>query len=223
MSTNLEDRPIPTRLLAVCMVLAPVLSLAGALLGFQGTGNIEQEVVFISRDAGQYLASNILWMASSFLYIPTALGLLYLVPNRLYRWGLVGASFLLVGGFAHGLVISYTQPQIPLLESNLNQAAVSTFISTGLYNHSAFFILLIPFLGFYLGLIVLVIVLWRADVAPVWVSALIVVALALGFAWNHPAKNEVMSGLLIVGLGFLARKLWVAGEGRLIKGETAAD
>lgn len=203
------------------MVLAPLFALVGSLIGFQGTGNIEQEIVFISENTGQYLASNALWMASAVLFIPAALGLLYLVPKRLSAWGLVGAALLLVGSFGHGLVISYTQPQIPLIESSLNQEAVSAFISTSMYNHSAFLMLLIPFLGFYLGLLVFAIVLWRADVAPLWVSALIVVALALGFGWNHPAKNEVMFALLTLTLGFLARKLWIPGKKQLVKEVTA--
>lgn len=202
----------PSRLLAACMVAAPLLAFVASLIGYQGTEGIMGELVFISLHAERQLTSNVLWMAASFLFIPTALGLLALVPDRLYRWGLVGTALLFLGGFAHGNVVSYSMVQIPLLESTLDQEAVSTFIATTMYDHRAFFAVLVPFLAFYLGLLVFAIVLWRGDVAPLWVSVLVVIALVAGLAWDHPAKNELMMGLLTIALGFLASKLWLPQE-----------
>ena len=213
--------PLTDRLLAACVVLAPLLAFAGALLGYQGAGeDLADEVRWIGEHTGRWLASNTLWLYGSFFFIPGALGLLRLARGS--RAAAVGAALLMVGGFFHGAVISYSQVEAPLAESDLDPAAVQRFVSDEMFAHPAFLLVLLPFVAFYLGLLVLTVALWRAGAAPVWVPVVILVALALGIVWQHAYKNEAMFLLLTIALGYLAAKLWRDG-GRAAAAQRPGD
>jgi hypothetical protein len=200
--------PRTSRLLAACVVLAPLFALVGALIGYQGTGDdLGEEVRWIEEHTGRWLASNALWLYGSLLFIPGAIGLLRLV-RRPSVAATVGASLLVVGSFFHGAVISYSQVEAPLAESGIGRAEVVRFVSDEMFDHTAFLLVLAPFVAFYLGLLVLGVALWRSRVVAAWVPATIVVALAAGIAWRHEYKNEVMFLLLAVALGYPAAKLW---------------
>jgi len=208
---RVADASRPPRLLAVCLVLAPLLAFLGALLGYQGTGDdLAAEVTWIGEHTGRWLASNTLWLYGSFLFIPGALGLLRLARGS--RAAAIGTGLLVVGSFFHGAVVSYSQVEAPLADSDLATADVHRFVSNQMFDHTAFLLVLIPFIGFYLGLLVLGVTSWRAGAAPVWVPVVIFVALAAGIAWPHAYKSEGMFLLLTIALGYLATRLWNPGQ-----------
>lgn len=152
----------PFRLLAICMVLAPFLAFLGSLIGFHGAGGVEPALMHRDRElvhSERHLVAHALWLISSFLFIPAGLGLLALVPDRLYSRGVVGVALLLLGSFGHGLVISYSMVSFPLLQSDLDQEAVTMFILTDMYAHPAFSIVATLYLVFYLGFLLLVYIL----------------------------------------------------------------
>jgi hypothetical protein len=186
------------------LILAPLAALVGALLTPQFTGGMEGEVAFIAENPNPWLLGNFLNLVAFLLFIPAILGLTRLFRHRAVILGHFGAGLAVVGLYFHGAVIGYSLVQIPLVESGWENTL--TF-SEQMYEHLAFTVILMPFLTFFLGLLLISIAIWRARVAPLWVPAAIVVGLVSNFVAPREVSPELMFILFLLSFGWLGMKI----------------
>jgi hypothetical protein len=135
---------------------------------------MEAELAFIADNSHRWLLSNFLNLVGFLLFIPAILGLTHLFRHREVILGHLGAGLAVVGLYFHGAVIGYSLVGIPLVESGWENTLA---FSEQMYEHLAFTVILMPFLTFFLGLLLISIAVWRTRVAPSWVPAAIVVGL----------------------------------------------
>ena len=140
--------------------------------------------------------------------------LIVLVRDRAALTGYIGGVLAITGIYFHGPVVGYSLVEASLVQSTLPQDRVLMFAEHGMYEHLAFTIILAPFLGFFLGMILLAVALWRAHIAPLWVAATIAAAPVTEFLGLNAVSPELMFALLTVGLGYIALKI-LRGQSRI--------
>ncbi len=188
------------------LVAAPLVGLVGALLLPQYTGGLDGELANISAHTERWLAGNFLVILSFFLMVPAVLGVLHLLRERSVALGHIGAALALLGIFFHGVIIGYSLVEAPLVESGFERARVVEF-TEHMYESPGFIMILAPFMGFFLGMTILAVALWRAKVVPVWISALIVIGLLSEFVGTDALSPELLYACLLAGLGWLGLKV----------------
>ena len=188
----------------IVLILAPLVALVGALLGPQFTGGMEGELAFIAENSNRWLLSNFLNLVGFLLFIPAILGTTHLFRHREVILGHLGAGLAVVGLYFHGAVIGYSLVGIPLVESGWENTLA---FSEQMYKHLAFTVILMPFLTFFLGLLLISVAIWRAQAAPLWVPAAIVVGLVSNFAAPREVSPELMLALFLLSFGWLGVKI----------------
>jgi hypothetical protein len=190
----------------VVLIAAPLVGVIGGLLSEDFGGGMSQELAYISANPTRWLISNYCTLLMGTLMTMAIFILIGLVRDRAAVLGYVGGALAIVGIYFHGPVVGYSLVEAPLVRSALPQEQVLTFVEQGMYAHVAFTIILIPFLGFFLGMILLAVALWRADRIPVWVAAIIVAAPLTEFFGPQAVSPELMFLLFAIGLGYVGLK-----------------
>ncbi len=196
----------------LCLIAAPLVGLVSAVITPQFTGDIGDELASISEHTGRWLIGQLLNLISFFLFMLAALGIVHLVRDRLVVLGHVGGGLVLVGAFFHGAIIGFALVEVPLVESGGARDQMIEFANQ-MYDHIAFTMILLPFLSFFLGWILLAVALRRARAAPLWVVAMIVVAALSEFFGSEAMSPELMFALFLIGLGYVGLKtLRISGK-----------
>ena len=204
--------------LGLCMIAAPLVGLMSALIIPRFTGGMEEELAAISEHTGRWLVGEALNLITFFLYMLAALGTLHLLRHRSVVLGHLGGGLVLLGAFFHGAIIGFALVEVPLVESGGARDRMVEF-ANGMYESTAFTMILFPFLSFFVGWILLAIALWRARVAPLWVAVTLGVAPLSEFFGPEAVSPELMFALFLIGLGYLGLRVlhlsakdWEQGE-----------
>ena len=188
------------------LIAAPLFGLIGASVLPAFTGGMEGELAFIAARPERWLTGLYLDLLAWPLMIVAIMGLLHLLRERAVILGHIGAGLMLLGSFFHGAVLGFQFVEAPLVISGINHAQMVTF-SEQMYEHTAFTMLLLPFMGFYVGLLFLALALWRVRAIPFWIAGLIVVAIAVEF-FGPPAFHTLLFlGLLLIAFGWIGLKM----------------
>lgn len=209
-------------LAGLCLIAAPLVGLIGALLTPRVTGGLGEELAVISQHSERWLISTFLTLLSFFLLIPAVLGMAHLLRDRAVALGHVGAGLVLLGVYFHAAVIGYSLVEVPLTASGIERARTIAFTER-MYEDAAFTMVLLPFLSFYLGSIILAVALWRAQVAPLWVVVAIVLALLAEFFGPEALSPALMFVLLLIGLGWIGRKVLLMTDAEWGQGKAGGE
>ncbi len=204
------------------LIGAPLIGLVGALLTPQYSGDLGEELSAISAHTGRWLVSDFLNLLTFFLMIPAVFGLLHLLRHRSVALGHIGAALALLGLFFHGAIIGFALVSVPLVESGMERAQMVAFAER-MYEGPAFIMILAPFIGFYLGMILLAVALWRAKVAPLWISVLLVAGLLSEFVGTDAVSPELMFVLLLVSLGWIGLRVLRMSDTQWAEGSAVAS
>jgi hypothetical protein len=204
----------------LALIATPLVGLIGALFEPQFTGGMEGELAFIAAHPERWLVSNFLTLLTFVLLMPAVFGIMHLLRERSVALGHIGGGLALLGGYFHAAVIGYALVEVPLVERGGEIAQMMAFTDQ-MYEHTAFTMVLLPFLGFYLGLIMLAVALWRARVAPLWVATVIVAGLLSEFFGPEGLSPELMFILLLVGFGWLGLKVLRMSDAQWEQASTA--
>lgn len=197
-------RKVERRLSAAVLVAAPLAGLVGGLLTQDYGGEMSQELEYIATNNGSWLMANYFTLLMGVL-MTVAIGIqIALVRRRAAALGYLGGVLAIVGIYFHGSVVGYSLVQAPLVGSTLPEDEVLTFAAGSMYDHTAFTTILIPFLGFFIGIILLAAALWRAGTIPAWVAAIMAVAPLTEFVGFRGASPELMYVLLTIAFGYIA-------------------
>ncbi len=191
----------------VCLILAPLV-LALALLVHPG----QVEAGFVQTMAdnpGRVEAASLLVILSSVLFVPALVGILRLMRDRGTVLGLVGVGLTLIGAIGHAVWAGFDIVLVWMTNSEIDRAQLSAAVDGGPPPGIGFTLILLMFMaGFFLGLIFLVIGLWRSGAVPRWAAALIAVGPLFEFL---PVDNKAifMAGIIlfVIGFGVIGLKL----------------
>ena len=148
--------------------------------------------------------------------------MLHLLRHRSVLLGHVGGGLILLGAFFHGAIIGFALVEVPLVESGVARDRMVEF-ATGMYESSAFTMILFPFIGFFVGWLLLAIALWRARVAPLWVAATLGVAPLSEFLGPEAMSPEIMFALFLIGLGYVGLEVLRLSDKEWERGAAPAD
>jgi hypothetical protein len=194
-------------LAGLCLIVGPLVGLIGAFVGPQYLGSLREELAAISENPGGWMIGNFMTLISYFLLIPAVLGLVHLLSDRSVTLGHIGGALVLLGLYFHAAVVGYSLVELPLTVSEIEWSTLLSFTEQTYYNHTAFTMLLLPFLGFYVGSIILAIALWRGRVVPLWIALVIVAALVSEFIGPEAWSPQLMFALLFIGFGWIGVKM----------------
>lgn len=190
----------------LCLIAAPIAGLASALITPRFAGGMGEELAAISEHTGRWLVGEALNLITFFLFILAVLGILHLLRHRSVVLGHVGGGLVLLGAFFHGAIIGFALVEVPLVESGGDRDQMITFANQ-MYENTAFTMILLPFLSFFLGWVLLAIALWRARITPLWVVATFAVAPLSEFFGPEAVSPELMFALFLVAFGYVGLKV----------------
>jgi hypothetical protein len=194
------------KLVAVGLMLWPVLGMAGALLIPQYAGGMEGEFAAIEASPATWLAGEMLILLAFGVAGLSVLGLVPLLTKRGAVLGTIGAIIFALGSYFHGAVVGFALSEVPLVLSGRSTAELVELMDL-MYNHVAFNMLLVPFLGFFIGQILLAIALWRGGIVRWWVATLMIVAPISEFVGPEAFSPELMLGMFVISYGWLGARL----------------
>lgn len=224
-----HPRRVERRLIAAVLIAAPLAGLVGGLLTQDYGGDMGRELEYVAANNARWLIANYFTLLMGAL-MTAAIGILvFVVRERAAVLGYLGGALALVGIYFHGSVVGYSLVQAPLVGSGLPEDGVMTFAEEGMYTHVAFTTMLVPFLGFFLGMILLSLALWRARAAPMWVAAVMAAAPLTEFVGYKAASPELMYILFTIAFGYLAAGVLRGGDAQaavdvpLVEAEQSAE
>lgn len=191
----------------LCLLAWPIFKLASDLVRPSEPGNLTQEFVNVAAQPGSWTAGALLEMIAWILLIPGAIGIMRLLRGRGATLGNIGGVFTVLGimGFVGGTVVTLFEVA---MAQQPDRAAMITLYKAAMNSPILIFVLFV-FIGL-LGLLLLVIGLYRARLAPIWMIALPVVAIALDFVGEgkvYGITQDAILGFALVYVGRLIFKL----------------
>ena len=163
-------------LAGIGLVGAAVTGLVSAVIGAEeGTDTSAADLYRIAaRSQGALAASAVVFMASAVLMIPALGGMLHQLRRRGAVLGLVGAVFWVLGAFGH---LGYATWE--LMVASVPHTGDRPQMVAYLDRASTVPAILLPLLlSVVVGMLLLVLALWRADRVPLWVLVLVIVGIA---------------------------------------------
>ncbi len=204
-------RKVERRLGAAVLLAGPLAGLVGGVLSEDFGGGISQELDYIAANDTRWLIANYFTLLMGALMTMVIGILVALVRERAAVFGYLGGALAILGIYFHGPVVGFSLVEAPLVGSAIPQDQVLTFVDQVMFEHAAFTSILIPFLGFFLGTMLLAVALWRARIARLWVAAVIAAAPLTEFIGVRAVSPELMFVLLTIGLGHIALKMLSSG------------
>lgn len=190
----------------LCLIAAPLVGLISAFITPRFTGGMGAELAAISEHTERWLVGEFLNLITFFLFMLAVLGILHLLRHRGVVLGHVGGGLVLLGAFFHGTIIGYALVEVPLVESGGARDRMVEF-ANGTYESAAFTMILLPFLSFFVGWVLLAIALWGARVAPLWVAATLGVAPLSEFFGPEAVSPELMFTLFLIAFGYVGLRI----------------
>jgi len=191
-------------LVGLCLIAAPLVGLVGGLILPPTPADTGGTLAVISENSGSWLMANLLFILVFTLFVPALLGLMHLLRGRSVVLGYIGGGLALLGNLFHVAVVGFALVQIPAAESSGTR---STELVDQMFANTAFVVLLLMFLvPFCLGLIILMVTLWRARVVPLWVTVCVVAGVVVDFFVEN-LSPDLFFILLLVGFGWIGLKV----------------
>jgi len=197
----------------LCLVLAP-LFFAVALLGPQSSGSVAAQLANLAQHRDQLVAAGLFGIASSILFLPAVFGLLHQIRGRgvvyAHVAGILMIYSLVVAAALGGINLMFWEMTRP----GLNRAAMVSLLR-GIEHAPVAAPLLAGHYLFVLGILVLGIALWRADVHPRW-AAILLILLPVPVVALSPvgqlAPDLISSVISVVGFSALGLRLLVTPD-----------
>ena len=191
-------------------MIAPACGLAWSLTQAPFNG-YAGEFAFIRENMALWITSTVFGILMSYTFIPAVLALVHLAQQRSAAIAYLGGSLACVGAAFHGSLLGFQLTEAPLVASGLSNDQLVT-IAERLYGHTAFTVILMPVIGFYVGLVLLALAMWRSRVVKFWVPLLIIAGIAIEFLGPPAYKARIMFVFFLVAFGWIGVKVLRMGD-----------
>jgi hypothetical protein len=192
----------------LALIAAPIAGVVWSCLVPLWTGSMANEVAAVAAAPARFVAGTYAGVLMSFLMVPAALALGRYLRPRAPVASDVATALCVLGACFHGGVLVFQLAETAVVAAMPDQAQ-ATAVVTKMFEQPAFFLVLAPFIAFYVGLAAFaVIMLVRRTVSP-WIPLLILVAIPLelvGPIWKARAFF-VMLAVAFIGLAYAVARL----------------
>jgi hypothetical protein len=188
----------------LCLIAGPLLLVAATLVAPEGSEETEEYLARLAAESDRATISTALSFAGFLLLVPGVFGIIHLLRHRAVALAHVGGVLAVIGVVSFAALTATGFYDIELAERPARALGVE--ILDEVEEGVGVFVVLIPALvGTSLGLLLLSIALWRAEVVPPLVPLLVLAGLAvLNTGSTETWVAAVGSGLLAAGLLFVA-------------------
>ena len=201
------------RLVAVCLVLGVVLSLAWTLLQPPFPDGYDARLAAIDEAGTGGATSAFLFTVSQLPWLVAVVGIAWLAHQGSSRFATAGGILAVLGTFGHAVFGGVMLVGV-LMARDVSDRAVMADLLESIESSP----LLIPFmaaglLGTVLGLLLLGVALWRSRVVPRWVPLVLWAFLVVEFVGvNLSDYATYVAGVcLLLAFGALAHRVWTDG------------
>jgi MFS family permease len=188
-----------------CLIAAPLAGLTGTVIGAESETDAAEQLAAIADNQEAFVIGTIVGIVALVLLLPAVLGLLHLLRDRAVALGHLGGALALVGivGLAAlqgvGLVLAET-----VTGDGEREQMVS--LVERVEDSTGFIVVLLMFLvGLNIGLILLAAALWRARVAPAWVTLALAASVIVLFLGSDKVLGAIGFALLALAFGWVGR------------------
>lgn len=219
-----DAQRLPRTTVGLSLVLAPLFSLASALVAPALKSDNGAQLDAIARHPDRWYWFTLLLLVGSVLLVPALLGIAAQVRHRSPRLGNFGGGLAVIGSLiAIGDVMSQFvswqmvgkganhAQMVALLERLDNAAGLDNVYTVG-------------GLATLIGVVLLTVGLIRARVAPAWAAVGLTLAVVVNFVGFETPSNAVVAiswALLLVAMGYIARKVLADGSPTGVASERA--
>jgi hypothetical protein len=201
---------------SVALLATALLSLVSQLLApaFPSGGAAARLDVVQQGGTAAALSAG-LFVAAQLPFIVAALGIGHLLRERAPLLSNLGTTLAVIGGFGHAVIGGVSMLEVAMASDSAHRQVLADAVTRFEASPGMLFAAL-GMLGTVLGLVLLAVGLWRADVSPRWVAPaigafLVIEFVASGFsAW----ASDVSAVIYVVALGALAAVTWQTGDER---------
>jgi hypothetical protein len=191
---------------AIALIAAPIIGLAAtvALPNLDGDGAMR--LATIEAEPTRFLAGNLLLLTSFAVFVLAVLSLRGPLLARGSRWGAWAVVAAGIGWTLHLAIVGMVMSQLPMAFAD--DRSVAAGLSESLFESDGFTAVLLPMLILTeIGMILTAIALWRARLAPVWASVMVVAALISEFVAPTPFDGIALYALLTIGFGAIGWRM----------------
>lgn len=200
------------RLVAVCLVLNAVGSLAWAALQPPFPDGYDARLAAIDEGGTGAAVSAFLFTASQLPWLVAVVGVAWLAQGS-SRLATAGGTLAVLGGFGHAVFGGAMTVTVLMARDAADRTAMA-----GLLEDIETSPLLVPFMaaglvGTVLGVLLLGAALWRSRVVPRWVPLVLWAFLVVEFVGANLSEYATyVAGLcLVLAFGALAHRVWTSG------------
>jgi hypothetical protein len=192
----------------ICMVLAPVLFLASAIIAPSSDNDAAAILGAVSEHTDRFYLATVLGIAGSVLLFPALLGLMHMLREKQVALGHVGGGLSLLGALMFMLFWGVSLMEWQMVRGGADGAEMTALLDRYMDTTGTAVFFFFSF-AFTIGLIVLALGLWRAK-AVHWstAAALGVGAVVLQIAFlvgNTAGWYVVAAAILLVGFATIGR------------------
>lgn len=190
----------------LCLIAAPLV--AGlALLVHPGEGEAGL-VGSIAENPGRTEAASLLIILSSVLFVPALMGILNLVRDRGVTLVHLGVGLMLIGVIGHAVWTTFQIVMVALVQSDINQSQLAAAVEGEGPIPVGLMIGLVMFMaGFFGGILVLAVGLWRSRAVARWIPMLLLLSFFTDFMPGGKIGPLLGAAVAVVCFGAIGLKL----------------
>lgn len=193
-----------TRLLALCLVAAPLAGLIEALLSPLGGGSTADDFAAIASAPGRFTAAVLIGLAGTVLLVPALLGLAGRTSARSPRLALVASAAIVISMLGFAGVRMAQAFELGLATGPLTGTDPVETFEKAIGTPIGVTLTVMFLVGNILGMIVLAIALWRSHTVPVGAVVLFLLFPVLDTVVHGHFGPVVSHALLLVSLTWMA-------------------
>lgn len=180
------------------LIVAPALLLLSDLI--DSPPSEAGELASVAHSPGRHQASALVGLLAVLLLVPATLTLARLVRPRRPLMAWLGASLAIVGAVGLAAHFAFRLPTVEMARSGADRAQMQVLYDRIEGNAAIAGVILVGIAGTYFGQVVLTIGLRRARLVPIWVPALLALALPVSAVATSPIASDP---ILLVALGWV--------------------
>jgi hypothetical protein len=193
----------------LALLAAPFAGVVWSFLVPLWTGSMANEVAAISAAPNRFVAGTYAGILTSFLMVPAALAVGRLLRRRAPVASDVAMALCVLGACFHGGVLVFQLAETAIIAAIPDQAQATAAV-TKMFEQPAFYMVLAPFVMFYVGLAAFAVIMLLRRAVPWWIPVLILVAIPIELIgpmlWKARAFF-VMLELAFIGLAYVVARV----------------
>ncbi len=191
------------------LVAAPVAGVVWSFLVPLWTGSMANEVAAVAAGPSRFVAGTYSGVLMSFLMVPAALVLGRFLRPRSPVASDIATTLCVLGACFHGGVLVFQLAETAVVAAMPDQAQ-ATVVVTRMYEQPAFFLVLTPFITFYIGLAAFAVIMLIRRAVSWWSPVVILVAIPVELVgpWLWKARAFfVLLTLAFAGIAYAVRRV----------------